>query len=48
MSKIANTRAASTTIAFRLRPVAAGAALLVAFAAQAHAEQAVTAPQASA
>ena len=48
MSKIANTRAASTTIAFRLRPVAAGAALLVAFAAQAHADQAVAAPQATA
>jgi len=53
MSHIANTGAANatSTIAFRLRPVAAGAALLVAFVAHAHAEQAeqaTTASQASA
>jgi iron complex outermembrane receptor protein len=38
MSHIAITGAASTTNAFRLRPVAAGAAILVAFAAHAHAQ----------
>jgi iron complex outermembrane receptor protein len=46
MSHIANTRAASTTIAFRLRPVAAGAAILVAFASNAYAQTEQAAPAA--
>jgi iron complex outermembrane receptor protein len=45
MSHIAITGAASTTNAFRLRPVAAGAAILVAFAAHAQAQQAAVLDQ---